>query len=122
ILMVSAVSWLTPSLVKPTLPFGVRIPMDRVGEPVIAAQGRRYRILVAVTGAAAALIVLALGSDGYVGWLAPVLLLASMVLYWAYFYVAHRRIREAKQSGHWYEELSQVVAVDTRLRTDPPRF
>src|SRR5437764_1276270 len=114
--MVTAVSWLTPSLVKPTLPFGVRIPMDRVGEPVIVAQSRRYRILVAVTGATAAVIALVLGPDGYITWLAPVLLLASMVLYWAYFYVAHRRIRQAKQSGHWYEERSQVVAVDTRLR------
>jgi uncharacterized membrane protein len=109
-------------VVKPTLPFGVRVPVDRIGEPVIAAQARRYRILVALTGVAAAVIALVLGSAGYVTWLAPVLLLASMVLYWVYFYVAHRRIRQAKQSGHWYEERSQVVAADTRLRTDPPRF
>jgi uncharacterized membrane protein len=36
--------------------------------------------------------------------------------------LANHEIRAAKAAGGWYEGLHQGIAVDTELRTDPPRF
>ena len=38
------------------------------------------------------------------------------------FVLANQEIRAAKVAGDWYEGLHQGNAVDTGLRTDPPRF
>jgi uncharacterized membrane protein len=38
------------------------------------------------------------------------------------FLWANREIRTAKAAGGWYEGLHQGIAVDTALRTKPPRF
>jgi len=38
------------------------------------------------------------------------------------FFLANHEIRAAKAAGGWYEGMRQGIAVDTELRTDPPRF
>jgi uncharacterized membrane protein len=52
--------------------------------------------------------------------LSPVLVLVG--LWYGCFVLANHEIRAAKTAGGWYEGLRQGIAVDTALRTDPPRF
>lgn len=119
VLLIGVLHWLMPSLVPPTLPFGVRVPLDHANAPVIAAQRRRYRIgtaavaLVAVMGAAAATghpsaVPAAIGAE----------LVAGVILY----LTARRRITAAKVTEDWFGGRRQVAVTDTSLRTDPERY
>ena len=47
-----AAAWVMPSVAKPTLPFGVRVPPERVGDPLIVEQRRIYRWWVGAAGTA----------------------------------------------------------------------
>ncbi len=119
ILLVGLVTWLLPTLVPRTVPFAVRIPGARVGEPVIARQRRFYRSgLVAITLVVAA-VVLATGNR--VEAAAPGVL-AEVAGALVCFQVARRRIMAVKEREDWFGGLRQIVVADTSLRTDPERF
>ncbi len=119
VLLIGFVQWLMPSLASPTLPFGVRVPGERAGEPVIAVQRRRYRWgTAAVTLATAAGVVL-LPGHALAGMLAIV---ADLILCGALYVHAHRRVRAAKEAGDWFAGHRQTVVTDTSLRTDPEPY
>ncbi|MEV5721935.1 DUF5808 domain-containing protein [Amycolatopsis mediterranei] len=111
-----------PSITGPTVPFGVRVPLDRGDDPAIAGQTRRYRWRMVVSG----IVLTGAGVAGYGVTGAAVLLPLSVLLvlgaWYGCFFLAHHEIRAAKAAGGWYEGLCQGVSVDTGLRSDPPRF
>lgn len=98
-----------PALSRPTLPFGVRVGTERVGDPVIIAARRIYARQVVAVAAISIPVVLVIGY--------PYTLAADLLFY----YLAHRKIRAAKQAGGWAAEQRQGVTVDTTFRTDPVR-
>ncbi len=119
VLLIGVLHWLMPSLVPPTVPFGVRVPGDRADEPAIAVQRRRYRVgIAAVTVAAAAGAVLGAGHRR-AGLLAPGAELAACL---ALYLHARGRILAAKEAGDWFAGHRQVAVTDTSLRTDPERY
>ncbi|MBW0013870.1 DUF5808 domain-containing protein [Mycobacterium sp.] len=111
-----------PSINSPTVPFGVRVPAQHADDPTIVSQTRIYRWRVLVSGIVAA------GVGAVVYWvtgeklLLPLSVLVLVGLWNGCFVMANHEIRAAKAAGNWYEGLRQGIAVDTRLRTDPPRF
>jgi uncharacterized membrane protein len=111
-----------PAVNSPTVPFGVRVPAQRVNDPTVVRQTRVYRWRVLVGGIVAA----AIGAVGYLvtgrPFLLPLSVLVLLGVWYGCFFVANHKIRAAKAAGNWYAGLHQGIAVDTQLRTDPPRF
>ncbi|MDI3341626.1 MAG: DUF5808 domain-containing protein [Sphaerobacter sp.] len=108
-----------PALVSPTLPFGVRIPGAYAHEPAIAEIRRAY-LLQTVVGAlivGAATAVLTTVTDE------PLVpaggLMAFLIVAWAIYYGAHRRLRAIKADQGWYAGQRQAVVVDPALRQHP---
>jgi uncharacterized membrane protein len=111
-----------PSITSPTVPFGVRIPAQRAGDPTVVRQTRIYRWRVLVGGIVAGGVgVIIYGVTGET-LLLPLSVLLLVGVWYGCFFLAHHGIRAAKAAGGWYEGLHQGIAVDTGLRTDPPRF
>ncbi|THV41664.1 DUF1648 domain-containing protein [Glycomyces buryatensis] len=119
--MVTAIWWSLPYLSRPTFPFGVQVPADRIGEAPIGRTRKTFARNVIVFGlvAAAASIPLSLRTDprtvislGVTG-----LVLADFAAY----SFAGRQIRVAKQAGDWYGGARQGVTADLSFRTDPLR-
>ena len=111
-----------PSIASPTVPFGVRVPAQRSSDPTVLRQIHSYRWRVLLGGIAAAglgVVIYALTSETL---LLPLTVLLLVVVWNGCFVLAHHEIQAAKVAGGWYEGLRQGIAVDTALRTDPPRF
>jgi uncharacterized membrane protein len=111
-----------PAINSPTVPFGVRVPAQHAEDPTVVRQTRIYRWRVLVGGIVAAgvgaVIYLVTGKP----FLLPLSVLVLLSVWYGCFFMANHEIRAAKAAGNWYEGLHQGIAVDTRLRTDPPRF
>src|SRR5437763_4925845 len=111
-----------PSINSPTVPFGVRIPARNADDPAVSRQTRIYRWRVLAGGiAAAGIVVVGYALTGET-LLLPLSVLLLVGVWYGCFFLANHEIRAAKAAGGWYEGLRQGVAVDTGLRTDPPRF
>ena len=120
--LVLVLALVLPSIASPSVPFGVRVPAQHTHEPVVARQTRVYRRRMLVSGIVAGGIGVAVyGVTGEV-LLLPVTVLVLFGVWCACFFLANHAIRAAKAAGGWYEGQRQVIAVDTDLRTDPPRF
>ncbi|MEV5889526.1 DUF1648 domain-containing protein [Nonomuraea fuscirosea] len=121
IALVTSLTLALPALARPTLPFGVRVGIQRVGDPVIVAARRFYArltVLVAVIAAVVLILVLLVtGSAVAIGLTATVVMVVDLLV----FYRAHRMVRAAKLAGGWAAERRQGVTVDTTFRTDPVR-
>ncbi|MBV9651676.1 MAG: DUF1648 domain-containing protein [Pseudonocardiales bacterium] len=111
-----------PSITSPTVPFGVRVPAQRADDPTVARQIRLYRWRVGVSGIAAAGVGVVLYRVTGQTLLLPLSVLVLLGVWYGCFLLANHEIRAAKVAGSWYEGLRQGIAVDTELRTDPPRF
>ncbi|MEZ2388396.1 DUF1648 domain-containing protein [bacterium RCC_150] len=111
-----------PSINSPTVPFGVRVPIQRADDPTIVRQTHIYRWRVLLSG----VVVAGLGAIIYgvtgEAFLLPLSVLVLVAVWYACFFLANNEIRAAKASGGWYEGVRQGIAVDTSLRTEPPRF
>lgn len=121
-ILLLALMWAMPSLMRRTLPFGVRIPSSRANEPVIARELRRYRWRILIAGIAIAAFALALAnvtrwSGAIIA--APLLL---VVVDWVCYFAAHERIMAVKHREQWYEGLRQGAAADTSFRAHPPSY
>ena len=111
-----------PSVSSPTVPFGVRVPARRVDDPTVVRQTRIYRWRVFALGIVSAAVgVVIYGLTGK-PFLLPLSVLMVVGVWYGCYFLANRKIRVAKAAGGWYEGLHQGIAVDTELRTDPPRF
>lgn len=111
-----------PSVTSPIVPFGVRVPRQHATDPSVIRQTRLYRRRVLVGGlitAAAAVGVFAVSGEAV---LLPLSVLVLVGVWYGCFFLAHQEIRAAKAAGGWYKGLREGIAVDTGLRTDPPKF
>ena len=114
--------WLIPAVTRPTVAFGVRIPPDKVDAAIIDRQRHRYRRRILLGGsclvplATAALILTEHPA------VVPVAVVTMLAVGLSSYLPAHFAIAAAKRDENWYAGLRQRVAVDTSLRTDPPRF
>jgi uncharacterized membrane protein len=117
----AATSCLAPAITRPTVAFGVRVPPERAGAPVIRQQRRAYYWRTAVIGACCIALVVLLRDRGS-WWLSRIILLAEIAADLGCFLIARSQIATVKQAERWYAGHRQVVATDTSWRTDPPRF
>jgi len=120
--LVLALALVLPSIASPTVPFGVRVPAQRADDPTVVRQTRAYRRRVLIGGIIAAGICVAIYGVTGETLLLPLTVLALVSVWYGCFFLANHEIRAAKAAGSWYEGLRQGIAVDTELRTDPPRF
>jgi len=112
---------LTPAITRPTVQFGVRVPPERTGAPVLRDQRRAYyrragAVVICCTAAAVALA----GHGSW--WLPKIVLLAEVAAELGCFLRARRKIVAVKNAERWFAGLRQTVVADTSWRTDPPRF
>jgi uncharacterized membrane protein len=120
--LVLVIALVLPSINSPTVPFGVRVPAPHATDPAIARQTRIYRWRVLVSGIFTAGVGVVLYYVTREPLLLPLTVLALVAVWNGCFILANHEIRAAKAAGHWYEGVRQGIAVDTELRTDPPRF
>ena len=120
--LVLVIALVLPSINSPTVPFGVRVPAPHATDPMIARQTRVYRWRVLVSGIVVAGIGVVIYSVTREPLLLPLSVLAVVGVWNGCFILANHEIRAAKAAGGWYEGVRQGIAVDTELRTDPPRF
>jgi uncharacterized membrane protein len=119
--LVLVIALALPSITSPTVPFGVRVPVQRVDDPTVLRQTHIYRrrVLVAAVVAAVVGVLIYWGGDTL---LLPLSVLVLVALWYGCVFLANHEIRAAKAAGGWYEGMHQGAAVDTELRTHPPRF
>ena len=120
--LVLVLALVLPSITSPTVPFGVRIPVQHADDPTVARQTRIYRWRVLVSGIVAAGAGVVLYSLTGETLLLPLSVLMLLGAFYGCFFLANHKIRAAKAAGGWYRGLHQGIAVDTELRTNPPRF
>ena len=121
VLVVGALMCLMPAVTRPTVQFGVRVPHERAGAPVIRRERRAYYWRTAAVGACGTVAALALRGHGS-WWLPRIILLLELAADFGCFWVARRQIGAVKQADGWFAGLRQTVATDTSWRTNPPRF
>ena len=120
--LVLTIALVLPSINSPTVPFGVRVPAQHAGDPEVVRQTRIYRWRVLAGGIIAAGLGTVLYGVTGATLLLPLSVLALAGVFYGCFFLANHEIRATKAAGGWYEGLHQGIAVDTGLRTDPPRF
>ncbi|MFI9382566.1 DUF1648 domain-containing protein [Kutzneria sp. NPDC052558] len=113
--------WLTPSLSSRTVRFGVRVPDNRVEDPLVLKETARFRralviggVIVALAGAALMLTV------GVAATPAPVIV--QIIIWYTLYFRANRAITAAKRDQDWFAGVHQAVTADTSLHSDPPKF
>ncbi len=118
--LIGASLLIMPSLTRPTLQFGVRVPPTHTDAPVIASERRAYRVRLGVLVVVCVLAALLLPS--WSGWLAGTLPLAELAAGLGCYLLARERIAAAKHAEGWFDGLTQTVVADTSWRTTPARF
>jgi uncharacterized membrane protein len=119
--VVGALMCLAPVASRPTVQFGVRVPRERAGAPVIRRARRAYywrAAAICVCCTAVAVMVQGHGSS----WLARIILLPELAAGFGCFWIARRKIAAAKDAEGWFAGLRQTIVTDTSWRSDPPRF
>jgi len=120
--LVLAIALMLPSINSPTVPFGVRVPPRHVDDPTVVRQVRIYRRRVLAGGIVAAGVGVVMYRVTGEALLLPLSALVLVAVWYGCFFLANHEIRAAKAAGGWYAGVRQGIAVDTELRTDPPRF
>jgi uncharacterized membrane protein len=114
-------AWLTPALSARSVRFGVRVPDDRIEDPVVRRETARFRTTMLVSGVVIALVGVGLILTAGIA-LLPAAVLAILVVWYLLYLRANRVVTAAKREQNWYEGVRQGVTVDMSLRSDPPRF
>jgi uncharacterized membrane protein len=121
VLVAGALMCSAPAVTRPTVQFGVRVPRERAGAPVIRRERRAYywrTAAICVCCTAVAVTV----QGHWPPWLTRIILLPELAADFGCFRAARRKIAAAKNAGNWFAGLRQTVVADTSWRTDPPRF
>jgi uncharacterized membrane protein len=121
VLAVGALMCLQPAVTRSTLQFGVRVPRERAGAPVIGRERRAYYWRTAAIGLCCTVVAVAVRGHGS-WWLPRIILLPELAAGFGCFWVARRKIAAVKNADDWFAGLRQTVVTDTSWRTDPPRF
>ena len=118
---VGALMCLAPAVSRPTVQFGVRVPGERAGAPVIGRERRAYHWRTAAITVCCTAVAVTL--QGYGSWWLPrIILLLEVAANFGCFWVARRQIAAVKNADEWFAGLRQTVVTDTSWRTDPPRY
>jgi uncharacterized membrane protein len=119
--VVGALMCSAPAATRPTVQFGVRVPCQRAGAPVIRRERRAYYWRAAAIGVCCTVVAVAVQGYGS-WWLTRIILLLEVAANLGCFWVARRKIAAAKNADNWFAGLRQTIVTDTSWRTDPPRF
>jgi uncharacterized membrane protein len=112
---------LAPTVTRPTLQFGVRVPPAHTGAAVIRRERRAYYWrTAAVAVCCAALAIILSGSGSW--WLPRVILLLEVAADVSCFWLARRKIGAVKAAEGWFAGVRQTVTADTGWRTSPEPF
>ncbi len=111
---------LMPSLVFPTIPFGVRIPLAYAHDPAVTAERRRYTLLLGILAGGLFLADLALGSQPQWEMLPRLSLIALIIGGWGIYYISNRRLALVKTSQNWFADKSQAIAANIAPRSNSP--
>ena len=123
VLVVGALTCLAPAASRPTVQFGVRVPRERAGAPVIRRERRAYYWRTAAIGVCCTVAAVTVTVQGYGSWWLPrIILLPELAADLGCFWVARRKIAAVKNADEWFAGLRQTIVSDTSWRTDPPRF
>jgi uncharacterized membrane protein len=120
--LVLVLALVLPSINSPTVPFGVRVPATRANDATVVKQTRFYRLRGLLGGIVATGFGVVIDSVTGETFLLPLSVLVLVGVWYGCFFLANHEIQAAKAAGGWYEGVRQGIAVDTELRTDPPRF
>ena len=121
--VIGALMCAAPAATRPTLQFGVRVPRDQAGAPVIRRERRAYYWRTAVIGACCTAAAVLVGMQGHGSWwLISIIRLLLVAADLGCFWVARRKIVAAKNANEWFAGLRQTIVTDTSWRTDPPCF
>jgi len=121
--VIGALMFAAPAATRPTPQFGVRVPRDQVGSPVIRRERRAYYWRTAVIGACCTAAAVLVGMQGHGSWwLISIIRLLLVAADLGCFWVARRKIVAAKNANAWFAGLRQTIVTDTSWRTDPPSF
>jgi uncharacterized membrane protein len=110
-----------PAVTRPTAQFGVSIPPDHAGAPVIRRERRAYYWRSAVVAICCAAVALSLAGSGS-RWLPRIVLLAQIAADAGCVYLARRKIIAAKAAEGWLAGRRQTIVADTSWRTEPRQF
>ena len=121
LLILLAIGWIMPSLTQPTIPFGVRVPPDRVGDPQIGRARRGYRALLLASFVVIVVAMVAITAAGWV-WLGQGVALVGVVVMVAAYYRAHHRLHEIKAREGWYAGQREAVVARVGAPPRPARF
>lgn len=113
------VNWVMPSIMRPTLPFGVRIPEARTSAPIIGQIRNSYQWQILLSGLGVALITIGINQLTDQPLVMAGGLIVLIVVHTLIYYRAHRQLREVKEREGWYAGQRQAVLADTRLRAEP---
>lgn len=119
--LAGALACAAPASSRPTLQFGVRVPAERTGAPVIRRERRDYYLrtaVLAVCFTAAAILLPESASWGLAGAVLVLEVAADLGCFW----LARERITAVKHAEHWFDGVRRTVIADTSWRTDPVRF
>jgi uncharacterized membrane protein len=121
VLVVGALTCSLPAVTRPALQFGVRVPPERAGAPVVKRERRAYYWRTAAIGVCCTIVAVTVQGH-WPPWLTRVILLPELAADFGCFWVARREIAAVKKAGDWFAGMRQTVVADTSWRTDPPRF
>jgi uncharacterized membrane protein len=121
VLVVGALMCSAPAVTRPTVQFGVRVPRERAGAPVIRRERRAYYWRTAAIGVCCTVAAVTTRDYGS-WWLSRIILLLELAAGLGCLLVARRKIAAVKNADGWFAGLRQTVVADTSWRTDPPRF
>jgi uncharacterized membrane protein len=121
VLVVGALMSSAPVVTRPTVQFGVRLPRERAGAPVIRRERRAYYWRTAAIGVCCTAAAVAVQGHGS-WWLPRIILLPELAAGFGCFWAARRKIAAVKNADDWFAGLRQTVVADTSWRSDPPRF
>src|ERR1700689_3594184 len=121
VLTVGALLCSMPAVTRPTVQFGVRVPRERAGAPVIGRERRAYYWRTAAIGVCCTLVAVTVQGH-WPSWLTRIILVPELAAGLGCFWVARRKIAAVKNADGWFAGLRQTVVTDTSWRIDPPRF
>ena len=120
VLLLGVLCWVMPTLTRPTLQFGVRLPADFTRAPVLAAARGAYRRRIAALTACAGPGALLAAADSR--WLGLSIIWLQLAAAFCCYALARRQIRAVKLADRWYDDVKQSIAVDTAWRAEPEPF
>ncbi|WP_308465466.1 DUF1648 domain-containing protein [Rathayibacter soli] len=115
--LIAGLLFAMPAIVHPTVPLGVSVPHDRIGEPVIRTAVRRYRIAIVGCWVLAVAGTVFLADQAALALAVPVL--GLLVLCTVAYLVARSSILRAKRAGRWYEGVPVRLTADVTALASP---